>query len=117
MVTLEKRDRIIEEFVPGKQITLSHIIAHPDKDLYQKLGLSGEYNEAVGILTLTPSEAAIIAGDVATKSGNVKIGFMDRFSGALVIVGDIGSVETALDGIILLLRDVLNFTVSPITKS
>lgn len=114
---MEKRDRIIEEFVPGKQITLSHIIAHPDKDLYQKLGLSGEYNEAVGILTLTPSEAAIIAGDVATKSGNVKIGFMDRFSGALVIVGDIGSVETALDGIILLLRDVLNFTVSPITKS
>ncbi|OBR96793.1 propanediol utilization protein PduU [Clostridium ragsdalei P11] len=114
---MEKRDRIIEEFVPGKQVTLSHIIAHPDKDLYQKLGLSGEYNEAVGILTLTPSEAAIIAGDVATKSGNVKIGFMDRFSGALVIVGDIGSVETALDGIILLLRDVLNFTVSPITKS
>ncbi|OAA94704.1 propanediol utilization protein PduU [Clostridium coskatii] len=114
---MEKRDRIIEEFVPGKQVTLSHIIAHPDKDIYQKLGLSGEYNEAVGILTLTPSEAAIIAGDVATKSGNVKIGFMDRFSGALVIVGDIGSVETALDGIILLLRDVLNFTVSPITKS
>lgn len=117
MIDLQAKGRIIEEFVPGKQVTLSHIIAHPDKDLYQKLGLSGEYNEAIGVLTLTPSEAAIIAGDIATKSGNVKIGFMDRFSGALVIVGDVGSVETALNGVITLLRDVLNFTVSPITKS
>lgn len=117
MIDLQAKGRIIEEFVPGKQVTLSHIIAHPDKDLYKKLGLSGEYNEAIGILTLTPSEAAIIAGDIATKSGDVKIGFMDRFSGALLIVGDVGSVETALNGIITLLRDVLNFTVSPITKS
>lgn len=117
MIDLEEKGRIIEEFVPGKQVTLAHIIAHPDKDLYTKLGLSGEYKDAIGILTLTPSEAAIIAGDVATKSGDIKIGFMDRFSGALLIVGDVGSVETALNGIITLLRDVLNFTVCPITKS
>lgn len=114
---MEEKKRIIEEFVPGKQVTLSHIIAHPNKNVYKKLGLSDEYNDAIGILTLTPSEAAIIAGDIATKSGNVEIGFLDRFSGALVIVGDVGSVETALNGIITLLKDVLNFTVSPITKS
>lgn len=30
--------RIIQELVPGKQITLAHIIANPDDILYQKLG-------------------------------------------------------------------------------
>ena len=32
--------RIIQELVPGKQITLAHIIAAPDKIVYQKLGLN-----------------------------------------------------------------------------
>lgn len=32
--------RIVQELVPGKQITLAHIIANPDKVLYQKLGLN-----------------------------------------------------------------------------
>ena len=31
--------RIIQEIVPGKQITLAHIIANPDEILYKKLGL------------------------------------------------------------------------------
>ena len=31
--------RIIQELVPGKQITLAHVIANPDPVLYQKLGL------------------------------------------------------------------------------
>ena len=31
--------RIVQELVPGKQITLMHIIANPDDVLYQKLGL------------------------------------------------------------------------------
>ena len=35
----DKKMRIIQESVPGKQITLSHIIANPDKLLYRKLGL------------------------------------------------------------------------------
>ena len=32
-------ERIIQEIVPGKQITLAHVIANPDAVLYQKLGL------------------------------------------------------------------------------
>ena len=31
--------RIVQELVPGRQITLAHIIANPDPTLYQKLGL------------------------------------------------------------------------------
>ena len=31
--------RIVQELVPGKQITLAHVIASPDKIIYKKLGL------------------------------------------------------------------------------
>ena len=35
----EGKQRIVQELVPGKQITLAHIIANPDGELYEKLGL------------------------------------------------------------------------------
>lgn len=31
--------RIIQETVPGKQITMAHVIASPDSIIYKKLGL------------------------------------------------------------------------------
>ena len=36
---LKENMRIVQELVPGKQITLCHIIANPDDVLYTKLGL------------------------------------------------------------------------------
>ena len=38
-LSTQEKMRIIQEIVPGKQITLAHIIANPDPVLYQKLGL------------------------------------------------------------------------------
>ena len=38
----------------------------------------------------------MIAADVATKSANVSIGFVDRFNGSLVITGDVAAVQSAL---------------------
>ena len=70
---------MIQEYVPGKQVTLAHIIASPNKEIYTKLGLPEGTSNALGILTITPSEAAIIAVDIATKSGDIQIGFIDRF--------------------------------------
>ena len=61
-----EKARIIQELVPGKQVTIAHLIAHPDEDLAKKMGVPGA--EAVGILTLSPREAAMIAGDFATKA-------------------------------------------------
>ena len=90
---MEEKNRVIQEYVPGKQVTLAHLIAHPNKELCKKVGLNSEVTKAIGILTLTPGETAIIAGDVATKAGNVEIGFLDRFTGTLVINGDVSSVE------------------------
>lgn len=113
---MEDKQRIIQEFVPGKQVTLAHLIAHPQNELYKKLGMVDAYG-ALGIMTITPSEATIIAADVATKTAAVSIGFLDRFSGSLVIMGDVAAVQAALEGVISTLGDVLGFSKAPITRS
>ncbi|WP_432663537.1 BMC domain-containing protein [Wukongibacter baidiensis] len=111
------KQRIIQEYVPGKQVTLAHLIANPQGNIYRKLGISDDYNDAIGILTITPSEAAIIAADVATKAAGVEIGFLDRFSGSLVLVGDVSSVESALKEVLEVLTNVLSFTPAKLTRS
>ena len=65
-IEFQDKQRIIQEFVPGKQITLAHIIANPDPALFKKLGVLGERSGALGIMTITPSEGAIIGADVAS---------------------------------------------------
>ena len=78
-------DRIIQESVPGKQVTIAHVIASPMEDIYERLGIDDK--GAIGILTLSPYETAIIAADIATKTADVEIGFLDRFTGSVVISG------------------------------
>lgn len=104
------KQRIIQEYVPGRQLTLAHIVASPTKDLYKKLGLNEEGFNALGIMTITPSEAAIVAADVATKASDVTLGFIDRFSGSLVITGDVSSVEAAVNEVRHVLVDMLHFS-------
>ena len=113
----DKKDiqRVIQESVPGKQVTLAHIIASPVADIYDRLGI--EESGAIGILTLTPGETAIIAADIATKAADVEIGFLDRFTGAVLINGDVQSVETALGTVIDKLAKLLQFDVIKITRT
>ena len=114
---VDHMQRIIQEYVPGKQITLAHIIASPQHNIYRKLGLNEDKQAALGILTITPSEAAIIAADIATKAADVDIGFLDRFSGSLVITGSVADVEAAMNKIIEIFKGVLSFSTANITKS
>jgi len=114
---LDVNERIIQEYVPGKQITVAHVIAKPDSELYQKLGIAQSGNEAVGILTITPSEASIIVVDIATKAAEIEIGFVDRFSGAVVIIGDVSSVKIALENILEIMESLLDFTVVPLSST
>ncbi len=112
--------RIIQELVPGKQITLLHVIASPDPILYTKLGLNPETDfgkSAIGILTVSPAETAVIAADIATKTSNVDLSFVDRFSGTLIITGMVADVETSLRAIADYSRNTLGFTVCDITKT
>lgn len=113
----EEKQRVIQEYVPGKQVTLAHIIANPNEDIYKKLGLVFERKNAIGILTITPSEGSIIAADVATKAANVTLGFVDRFSGSVVFTGDVGAVESALQEVTKVLEQLLNFSSTIITRT
>ena len=107
--------RIIQESVPGKQVTIAHVIASPMPDIYERLGIDDK--GAIGILTLSPYETAIIAADIATKTADVEIGFLDRFTGSVVISGDVQSVETALKAVTEKLCSLLDFTTVPITRT
>ena len=114
---VKEKQRIIQEFVPGIQITLAYVIAGPDPAIYVKLGLESEQMDAIGILTITPSEGAIIAADIATKASDIVLGFIDRFSGALVFTGDISSVEAAVKEILETMEEQLGFAKAPVTRT
>ena len=113
----EAKQRMIQEYVPGRQVTLAHVIANPQDELARKVGLTNEKVDAIGILTITPGEAAIIAGDLATKSAAIEIGFVDRFSGSVILNGDVSSVEAAISEIVDYFKNVLRFSVTEITRS
>ena len=117
---MQDKMRIVQELVPGKQVTLAHIIANPDPLLYVKLGLVADEEtrvDAIAILTVTPAEAAVIAADVAMKSSGVELGFVDRFSGTLIVTGTVSEVQASLTALVDYCRDTLKFTVCPITKT
>ena len=116
MSEFEGKERIIQEVVPGKQVTVAHVIASPDKNLYGKLGLI-DAEGAIGIMTITPSEGAMIAADIASKSADLRVGFVDRFNGSLVITGDVAAVEVAIRDVMGVLCDRMGFARAPVTKT
>lgn len=112
--------RLIQETVPGKQITLAHVIANPDPVIYRKLGMDPKLDytgAAIGIVTVTPSETSIICADIAIKSTGVDLSFVDRFSGTLIFTGLVAQVEQAMADLCDYCRDTLGRTVCPITKT
>lgn len=120
LLSLKGKTRIVQELVPGKQITIAHIIANPEKILYKKLGLDPNIDyakSAIGVVTISPAETAIIIADIATKSSGAEIGFVDRFSGTLIVTGTVSEVEAALRALCEYTKDVLGFTVCNISKT
>ena len=119
-ISPEIKQRIIQELVPGKQISLAHIIANPDSIMYTKLGLDPtvDYSSgsAIGIMTVSPAEAAIIMGDIALKSAGIELGFVDRFSGTLILTGRISAVESAVKAVIHYFQTELGYATCPVTK-
>ena len=84
-----------------------HIGTHPGED---------HSGASIGILHITPWEAAVAAGDIAMKSAHVELGFLDRFSGAVILLGDREEVKTALEGVLTFFREELHFPVCELTE-
>ena len=115
----EGRLRIIQELVPGKQITLAHIIGGPRPIVYRKLGLNPDVDydkSAIGIINMSPAESAVIAGDIAPKEGDEYLGFVDRFSGTLIITGLIAEVTNAVEEIVRYFGQDLGYAVCEISR-
>lgn len=120
IMNMQDKMRIVQELVPGRQITLAHIIANPDPILYQKLGLdpSLDYKRAaIGVLTVSPAETAVITADIALKASGAELGFVDRFSGTLILTGTVDEVEASFQSIATYFKNVLKFTVCDVTRT
>ena len=117
---MQEKMRIIQELVPGKQVTLAHIIANPDPVLYQKLGLDPKVDyrkSAIGIMTVSPAETAVITADIAMKTSAATVGFVDRFTGTLIITGSVSEVEAAFAAIMSYVREKLGYSVVEMTRT
>ena len=111
--------RIVQETVAGKEITFAHVMGGPAPVIYQKLGLNPQVDysaSAIGVMNMTPPESAVIASDIAVKSGDIYLGFADRFTGTLIITGEIADVTTALTEIVNYFRDSMGYVVCQVTK-
>ena len=119
-----KKLRLTRVRVPGKEVCLAHVITPSDACIYQNLGLhigvhEGEDHrgESIGLIRFTPWEAVVVAADVASKSADVQIGFMDRFCGSLILTGGLPEVQTAVEEVIRFFKEVLEFKTCAIHKS
>ncbi len=119
-----KKLRVTRVRVPGKEVCLAHIISPSDASIYQNLALhigvhEGEDHtgESIGLIRFTPWESVVAAADVAVKSANVEIGFMDRFCGSLILTGSLTDVQTAVEAVVKFFDEVLGFKTCEIHRS
>ncbi len=119
-----KRLRLTRVRVPGKEVCMAHIISTADRCIYENLALhigvhEGEDHtgESIGMIRFTPWESVVAAADVAVKSADVEIGFMDRFCGTLILLGNLSSVQTAVEEVVKFFDEKLGFKVCEIHRS
>ncbi len=110
--------------VPGKEVCMAHVIRAADAGIYQNLALhigvhEGEDHtgESIGLIRFTPWEAVVAAADIAVKSADVEIGFMDRFCGTLILLGSLTSVQTAVEEVVRFFDEKLKFRTCEIHRS
>lgn len=119
-----KKLRMTRLRIPGKEVCLAHVISPSDPCVYRNLSLhigvhEGEDHtgEAIGLIRFTPWEAVVAAADIAIKSADIEIGFMDRFCGSLIITGGLAQVQTAVEEVVRSFREDLGFRTCEIHKS
>lgn len=119
-----KKLRMTRVRVPGKEVCMAHIISTSDEAIYQNLALhigvhEGENHtgQSIGLIRFTPWESVVAAADIAVKSANVEIGFMDRFCGTLILLGRLSDVQMAVEEVVRFFREKLGFRTCEIHRS
>ena len=103
-VPLEASGRHVHVTKEQAQILFGHSLT-PDRELSQPgQYLSKERVTVVG--TKGKFENVAVLGP-ERKAAQVEIGFLDRFTGSVVIAGDVDSVETALTAVTQTLHDLI----------
>lgn len=119
-----KKLRMTRVRVPGKEVCLAHILNPSQACIYQNLALhigvherEDHTGESIGLIRFTPWEAVVVAADIAVKSAQVEIGFMDRFCGSLIITGGLSQVETAVREVVRFFGEELGFHTCEVHRS
>ena len=119
-----KRLRMTRVRVPGKEVCLAHVLSPSQTCIYQNLALhigvhEGEDHtgESIGLIRFTPWEAVVAAADIAVKSADVQVGFMDRFCGSLILTGGLSQVQTAVEEVVRFFGEELGFRTCEIHKN
>lgn len=117
------RRRVVKVTVAGREISLAHVIGVSEASVYKNLGLDIGTNAgadftgmSIGTIHITPPESTIIAADIAVKSGDVIIGFLDRFSGTLILTGPRTEIRTAVEEIVKYFQEDLKYKTCPVTE-
>ena len=117
------RRRVVNVTVAGREISLAHVIGVSEASVYKNLGLDIGTNAdvdftgtSIGTVNITPPESTVIAADIGVKSGDVTIGFLDRFSGTLILTGSRMEVRTAVEEIVKYFKEDLNYKTCPVTE-
>lgn len=115
--------RVVQVSVAGKEITLAHVIGVSDQSVYKNLGLDIGTNAgkdftgmSIGIINITPPESTVIAADIAVKSGDVMIGFLDRFSGTLILTGSRTEIRISVEEIVKYFHEDLKYKTCLVTE-
>ncbi len=119
-----KRLRMTRVRVPGKEVCLAHVLSPSETCIYQNLALhigvrEGEDHTGVsiGLIRFTPWEAVVAAADIAVKSADVQVGFMDRFCGSLILTGGLSQVQTAVEEVVRFFGEELGFRTCEVHKN
>lgn len=119
-----KRLRMTRVRVPGKEVCLAHVLSPSETCIYQNLALhigvhEGEDHtgESIGLIRFTPWEAVVAAADIAVKSADVQVGFMDRFCGSLILTGGLSQVRTAVEEVVRFFGEELGFRTCEVHKN
>ena len=111
MTFQEQLNLYIEELsCSGRELAQNSGIS--ETDVYKR-----QTGEAIGLIRFTPWEAVVVAADVAMKSADVQIGFMDRFCGSLILTGGLSQVQTAVEEVVRFFDQELGFKVCAVHKS